>query len=71
MGSLPLAMIVIRTIEDSTAAIEGEIKVEDVHDDRLAVPKGHHTAGHLDNRDDEDKLGYDEKEVPVSYVEAK
>lgn len=35
----------MRTISESTAEIEGEIKVEDLHIEGVALPAGHHTAG--------------------------
>lgn len=68
--SLPLAGIVVYTMNETTTEIEGEIHVEDLHDSHMAVPKGHHTATRTDSNDEEDKLGYDEKVGHVSVEHA-
>jgi hypothetical protein len=65
--SLPLAAVVVRTINESTAETEGEIKVEDLHIEGVALPAGHHTAG-SEKADVED--GYEKGEKGSEYYAA-
>lgn len=53
-------------MSDSTAEIEGEIKVEDLDIQGVALPAGHYTAN-SEKTDVEDGFEHDKKTSPV-YV---
>jgi hypothetical protein len=59
--SLPLAAIVVRSMAESTTDIEGEIKVEDIHVEGIALPAGHHMAASSEKDELEKGSEYDYK----------
>jgi hypothetical protein len=68
--SLPFAGIVVYTMGKATTEIEGEMHVGDLHDSKLAVPKGHIMATTTESKDEGDKLGWGDKvgHVSVEHV---